>query len=726
MPASENLMLRAALAYAHHDRDVFPCHPKGKIPLTEHGLKDATRDPAIIQAWWARWPDANIGVAMGSGLFALDIDVTNGTDGYKTLAHLESMRGPLPVTPRQHTPSGGAHLLFKLPEGVVIPNSAGKLGPGLDTRGAGGYIVVAPSLGPDGKRYRWEPAAKLGAVEIATAPQWLIEALTKPKRAEPCGNGAASELPHEAYVRAAIEGELGRLVMAREGERNHALNTAAFNLGQFVGAKVLDEGWLRAELARIGLQIGLDSAEVERTVESGITAGMKEPRRIPEPAHHRSVAAAPRESTVTTPNPQVSAPREAAWPTMDDSAYHGLPGDVVRAIGPHTEADPAAILIQFLAAFGNAIGRGPYYQVEGDYHRANLFAVLVGETAKGRKGTSWGRVRQVFDRVERPWTERCVHSGLSSGEGVIWAVRDPIIERVREGKGANAQYVETERDPGVADKRLFIIEPEFSGVLRVMQREGNTLSRVLRDAWDRGDLASLTKNSPARATGALLSVIGHITIYELRQVLDKVDIANGFFNRFLPLCVRRARCLPHGGQVDDVDIEELAKRTREAIEHARQLGRVGMDNAATRQWEAVYPDLSEGRPGLLGAVLARAEAQVVRLAMIYALLDGQHLIGAAHLRAALALWEYVEASAVYIFGDALGDPVADEIMRALTAAGPAGMTRTAIRDLFGRHRSAGQIGASLAMLAQLGRIETRPTRDTGGRPAEIWVAKGCM
>jgi len=135
----------------------------------------------------------------------------------------------------------------------------------------------------------------------------------------------------------------------------------------------------------------------------------------------------------------------------------------------------------------------------------------------------------------------------------------------------------------------------------------------------------------------------------------------------------------------------------------------------------VYPELSEGQPGLLGAVLARAEAQTIRLALIYALLDGRTEIDLVHLKAALAIWEYSAASARCIFGDAPGDPIADVILRALRQAGEEGMSRTGIRDLFGRHRSTDQIGQALASLAAVGKARL-VNRDTRGRPVEVWIA----
>jgi hypothetical protein len=120
-------------------------------------------------------------------------------------------------------------------------------------------------------------------------------------------------------------------------------------------------------------------------------------------------------------------------------------------------------------------------------------------------------------------------------------------------------------------------------------------------------------------------------------------------------------------------------------------------------------------------VTSRAEAQCVRLALLYALLDGATNIDLPHIKAALAVWEYAEASAAHIFGDMLGDPVADEILLALRQAGNAGMTRTALRDLFGRHRSGDRIGAALALLTTRGWARMT-MQATAGRPSETWFA----
>jgi Protein of unknown function (DUF3987) len=346
-----------------------------------------------------------------------------------------------------------------------------------------------------------------------------------------------------------------------------------------------------------------------------------------------------------------SAAPSDAWPEpLCGEAFHGLAGQVVRLVAPHSEADPAALLIQFLVAFGNVIGRGPFFEVEGDRHATNLFAVMVGETSKARKGTSWGRIRRLFTLAEEAWVRGRVESGLSSGEGLIWAVRDPVERQERIREGNESRYETAIVDPGVKDKRLLVLEEEFASTLRVMGREGNTLSPVIRRAWDDGNLNSLVKNSPCRATGALISIIGHITAHELKQYLDRTEAANGFANRFLFVCVRRSKLLPEGGCLPDSGLAPVARQIKDAIAAARRIQGVRRDDEAALLWRTVYGELSEGRPGLLGAVISRAEAQTMRLAMLYALLEGSSLITAAHLQAALAVWEYCEASARWSSG----------------------------------------------------------------------------
>ena len=396
-------------------------------------------------------------------------------------------------------------------------------------------------------------------------------------------------------------------------------------------------------------------------------------------------------------------PPPADWPAPPEQiAYHGLPGAVVAKIAPHTEADPAAILTQLLICCGALIGRDAYFQVEATRHHPNEFLVLVGDSAKARKGSSFDHVARLLAQADPAFTSR-LSTGLSSGEGLIWTVRDP------QGQ-----------DPGAVDKRLLVIEPEFATVLKSTGRELSTLSPTLRSAWDGRPLALLTRTAPARATEAHISIIGHITQTELRRHTTTVEIANGFLNRFIFAAVRRVRLLPEGGDPDPLKGTGLSRYLTSVLGHARATGKVTLSPAARELWCQLYPQLTQPADGLLGQLTARAEPHTIRIALLYALLDRQKAIEPEHLQAALALWDYAQRSAAWALGQATGDPLAEHIHAAL-ARSPDGLTRTQIRDLCQRNLPADRVEQALHALAATGRAQQQRAL-TGGRPAELWTA----
>ena len=383
---------------------------------------------------------------------------------------------------------------------------------------------------------------------------------------------------------------------------------------------------------------------------------------------------------------------------LSDKAFHGLLGEIVRKIEPHSEADPAGILIQLLAALGNAIGPRPFIRVESDSHPPRINMVAVGETAKGRKGTSFGYVKRISQMIDPTWTEERFKSGLSSGEGLISQLHADDI-----------------------DKRLLVVESEFASVLHVIGRQGNTLSALIRQAWDTGDIATLTKE-PLTARGTHISVIGHITRDELVRHLSSTEAANGFANRFLWTFVRRSKLLPEGGHLDWQSMESLVHELRESVNSAQFVEEVTRDDDARRIWIEHYPSLSEGSPGLLGAVTGRAEAQVLRLSLIYALLDRSSIIKQPHLEAGLEVWRYAEESARYIFGDKTGDRLADDLLSELRDRRPAWMTRTEIRNHFSKNQRSERIDEVLILLSRYRKVESETIRDGTGRPTERWRA----
>lgn len=402
--------------------------------------------------------------------------------------------------------------------------------------------------------------------------------------------------------------------------------------------------------------------------------------------------------------PGVVLPAPAGWPAPPgQAAYHGLLGEIVGRLEPETEADPVAILSQLLVCFGAAVGRGAWFQVEATRHHPQEFVLIVGDSATSRKGTSWDHARRLIAAADATLSERIL-TGLSSGEGLVWAVRDP-----------------TATDPGIPDRRLVAFEAEFASALKACTRDNSTLSATLRSAWDGRPLQLLTRTAPARASDAHVTVVGHITAAELRHHLTGLEIANGLANRFLLICARRTRLLPEGGASHPLAGTCLTNVLAAAIEHARAAGRLIFEPSARELWHHAYTQLAHAhQSGIAGAICARAEAHVIRLALLYALADGERTINTEHLQAALALWDYAARSAYWTLHGATGDPLAEQIHAALKRS-PDGLTRTQLRDLLQRHQPADRVEEALHALITTGRAR-RTKITTTGRPAEIWHA----
>ena len=371
----------------------------------------------------------------------------------------------------------------------------------------------------------------------------------------------------------------------------------------------------------------------------------------------------------------------------------------MRTLAPHTEAQPEAILLQLLAAFGNIIGPGPHCMVGATRHTLNLFVVLVGESSKARKGTSWNQISRLFAEVDPTWTENRVTSARLTARGLI---------------GIMGQQA--------GDRRLLVLAEELASVLHTMGRSRSQLSPLLRCAWDSGTLRMLDRDRLMQASGGHLSLIGHITQRELAESLHRTEAHNGFANRCLWARVQRTQCLPDGGNVDPQELSAIARGLTRAVEWAQGQTEIlfRRDPAAGELWNDYYATLSQARSGLHGAATGRAEAQVLRLSALYAALDCSSIIRLPHLQAACALWDYCSYSAASLFGACVGDSIADRILEALQAA-ENGLTRKQIRDLFHGHVSSGSIDQALEKLSSLELATSRYV--TGrGRPTTLWSA----
>jgi hypothetical protein len=402
------------------------------------------------------------------------------------------------------------------------------------------------------------------------------------------------------------------------------------------------------------------------------------------------------------PTPQSApVPREFASPKLPGAALHGVAGLAVRTIAPHTEAHPASILLQLLVAFGNLVGRGPHCTVDATRHGLNLFLVLVGDSGKARKGTSWAQIARLFAEVDQPWLSSCVNRARLTPNGLLFALRD--------------------QQPAT-DRRFLALSEEFASVLHALKRGSGHLSPLLRCAWDDGNLPTLDMQRHLQATGTHISMIAHITHSELTPGLNPTETYNGFANRCLWAVVERSNCLPEGGNLSAGELSGVAREIRRALDWANANPETifRRDSAAAELWREHYPALSQLRPGLRGAATSRAEAQVLRLSAIYAALESSSIIQLPHLQAALAVWGYCYASASLLFGVSTGDPIADRIREAVEAS-DTGLSKSQIRRLFHGHVDGYRIDGALETLVALGALSPR-SEPTGGRPSTLWSA----
>lgn len=395
---------------------------------------------------------------------------------------------------------------------------------------------------------------------------------------------------------------------------------------------------------------------------------------------------------------------ETSVPSPNRKCFWGLSGQIVNAIAPHTEAHPMALLSQLLVSYGNIVGRGPYFKTEADQQRCNLFVLNVGNSSKGRKGTSWGQIKNLLSGVDVDWLSKNVVAGFGSGEALIWKLRD----------GAD-----TESDCWlIPEKKLLIMESEFGGLLKVVNKENNTSSAVLRNAWDGSTLRNITKGTTLQASDHHVSVIGHITKTELVQLLREREVMNGLANRFLCFSVSRTQLKPFGGTPPIEDVKIMAAELTASISEAKVRNEVKRSKVADDFWESIYPDLSDGLPGIVGALSSRAEAQVMRLALLLSLINKQPVISVEALQCALSIHEYCMASLRYVFGNKLGIPLPDRLYEYICSH-EHGITRTNIRDYLQRNYPKDSVDDAIQMLIEARMIEITTVPSNGGRPTEV-------
>ena len=307
-------------------------------------------------------------------------------------------------------------------------------------------------------------------------------------------------------------------------------------------------------------------------------------------------------------------------PRPDPACLYGLVGDVARAGGDTTEANPYAVGASFIALMSCAVGRGPYMPVGNTWHHTRMFMLHIGRSGRGRKGDAVSLVRRIEHALKALSKDASpqVHSGgLSSREGLVYLIHDGYTE----GK---------EEVPAILDKRLLVIESEFANVLHQGKREGNTLSAALRDCWDGVSMRPATKSNRLWATDPHIAMIGAVTPSELLGLMASRELTNGFANRFLMFWAERTKMLAFPRATRQEDVDALAQRVLEVLQFCqaerwadKDHMRVELSQDARKRYEVLYyGELNDNSAGeRITALIERRAPMLLRLAMLFALCD---------------------------------------------------------------------------------------------------------
>jgi hypothetical protein len=674
----------------------------GKRPLDEEWPTGPYEEPDL---WRNRLRDhhGNVGLVLGRGMLAVDVD------GYKVGAGaLDALADAVELdthTVTQITGRGGQHYLYSYDPSLHVPSVplTPRGFPAIEIKADGGQIIVEPSTHPDnGRRYVFEDGMGPGEIEIHPAPEKLLKLIGASEatlsrrskrwhRLDPAELGDLDDLNVQC-IRILLDHFEGHdpvrlhdetIGVWRPGKADGSLSFTFGFVGPGVG-KCWTDGWPPFEQNKV-----YDLGQLRRL--AGITPTIEIPDlELPEGFRLW------REGDGDLP-----------WPTLAEAARQGPVGRYLELIEAEIEVTPAPVGMMALVELGTLIGRRAAIRIGEHRHHANLFALVVGETSIGGKGSADTATDRLVHEVDSLFPLRHVVGGFGSGEAVIHAVRD----------------TEPGEDP--VEKRRVIMEAEFGGVLRVARREQNILSQVIRQGFDYKPLQHRTKtHGVITASGHHLSVIGAVSPKELVDSSTELDLVNGWLNRFM-FCHSEIRTtLPFGGNIDATSLKEIATEIGSALDalDAHVAGRtyeLKADTEVGGRWGPWYSSVRFGT-GSVPSVTRRQHVHVARLALILAVLDGADEIGIEHLEAAIAWSDFSVAIAERIFGQGMaGRP--HQLLIAIRETGIHGLDGTAQRNLFNRNLTGGELDRIRRHLEGANLIHTFK-RATGGRPAIVSVA----
>jgi hypothetical protein len=651
----------------------------------------------------------NVGLVMGRGLLAIDIDLykPGAEDAWDALRDDTGLDDD---TVRAISGRAGLHALYRYPTDLHVPSVPlePRGYPSIEVKADGGYIVCAPSVHPDtGRAYSWEDGWSPEERAAREAPTALLELIgvgtesTASGHWRPLDGRAGDDDLNPADV------ESARLLCEHFGGHDPALMHGT--IGIWRPGKSPSDGSASVTIGHIGPGVakvwtdGWEPFVQGKVYDLGALramAGVAPTIAVPEielPAGYR----------LWRPGDDV-----VPDPVLARDAYIGPVGAYLDLLAGNTEAHPAAVGIQLLASLGTIIGRRASYRAGRIVQHCNLFAAVVGPSSEGAKGVADAEALALIDSLVPTYLARHGIGGLGSGEALVRELRDDQDEP--------------------PEKRRIIFDAELSSVLKVVKRDGSILGDVLRKAFDYSPLRhSTVANGWAVATGHHIALVGSITPEELRVHIDGIAIANGMGNRFAFVWSRIAGRLPEGGAVDSARVAEIAQEVGDALTTLEDRISVNgtvhlpLNPAARARWGEFYMDRRTGiGTGITKALTGRQVVHAARLALIYAVLDGAVVIKEEHVAAAVAWCDYSCASAEKVFvGRVPGK--AGLLLAAVRESMPDGITGRELNAGVTHNWKAGELSAARAELESrhLLFVANEPS---GGRPRERYLAMAAL
>jgi len=587
---------------------VLPILYKSKKPFLKDWPKNSSNESIQVNKWF-KGKETNAGIPTGeiNNLFVVDIDKKN--DGFESLKKLENIIGPIEKESNYivSTGGGGLHLYYKLRKDEKIPSYTGIID-GIDIRGEGGQVVSPFSTHENGNIYLPKidhEDTTLYPDQLNYAPEKLINFILNHKMKK-----QISPIPTYRHITNDVKNKIG--------ERNTGLFK---RLCQLRNSPVSYNGFLAMAHAENSLicEPPLDNLEVTQMAKN--VFNRYEPSEMKDE------------------------------PTISEEAFYGVIGKIVNLIKDETEASSESLLFQALAILGNLLDRKFYITINGSNIYTNEFVLIVGKTSKARKGTSFRAVSYFFKKAWGKVYEDRIRRGVSTGEGIIWTIRDDVYIDFIKKNGERKRKLQS---PGVLDKNIIFLEEEFSKPIKNARRESNNLSETLRVAFDSETLQSISKTQPATATDPNITLIGHTTREEFTRVLNEVDKDNGFFNRILFVHSYRSNIISQ-----PKDFEELLIKSDLLTElfllkdfiNKSHSTKVTFSEDGAFWWNNFYEQYALAPEQANENIKGRTETHILKVAMILAVSDRTHIINANHLESAKAMLDYSTQTIDYIFKD---------------------------------------------------------------------------